>query len=151
MDAGLVEFTAALVALRREHPVFRRRRFFAGRPIRRGDELRDIAWFAPSGEEMTERDWEADLGRCVTVFLNGDAITDHDSRGARVTDDSFLLCFNAHREDVAMTLPGNGYGEQWTVVLDTTTGEVGDGSRQHKGDEPIPVTARSLVVLERTG
>ena len=151
VDAGLVEFTAALTALRREHPVFRRRRFFAGRPIRRGDELRDIAWFAPSGEEMTERDWETDLGRCVAVFLNGDGITDRDSRGARVTDNSFLLCFNAHHEDVVVTLPGNGYGEQWTVVLDTTTGEVGDGSRQYKGDESIPVTARSLVVLERSG
>ena len=150
-DADLVAFVAALTALRRGHPVFRRRRFFAGRPIRRGDELRDIAWFAPSGEEMTGQDWEAGFGPCLTVFLNGDAITDHDSRGARVTDNSFLLCFNAHYEDVAVTLPGNGYGEQWTVVLDTTTGEVGDGSRQHKGDERIPVAARSLVVLERTG
>jgi glycogen operon protein len=151
VDEELVDFTSALATLRRDHPVFRRRRFFAGRPIRRGDELRDIAWFAPSGEEMTEQDWEAGFGPCVTVFLNGEAITDHDSRGARVTDDSFLLCFNAHHEDVAVTLPGNGYGEQWTVVLDTTTGGVGDGSRQHKGDESIPVNARSLVVLERTG
>ena len=100
---------------------------------------------------MTGQDWEAGFGPCLTVFLNGDAITDHDSRGARVTDNSFLLCFNAYYEDVAVTLPGNGYGEQWTVVLDTTTGEVGDGSRQHKGDERIPVAARSLVVLERTG
>jgi glycogen operon protein len=150
-DADLVEFVAALTALRRDHPVFRRRRFFAGRPIRRGDELRDIAWFAPSGQEMTGQDWEAGFGSCVTVFLNGEAITDHDSRGARVTDNSFLLCFNAHHEDVTVTLPGNGYGEQWTVVLDTMTGEFGDGSRQHKGDERIPVNARSLVVLERTG
>ena len=34
---------AVLAALRAGHPVFRRRRFFQGRPIRKGDELRDIA------------------------------------------------------------------------------------------------------------
>ncbi|MGH4021141.1 MAG: glycogen debranching protein GlgX [Pseudonocardiaceae bacterium] len=150
MDADLVEFTGALAALRREHPVFRRRRFFAGRPIRSGDELRDIAWFAPSGKEMTEQDWESDFGRCITVFLNGEGIEDRDSRGQRVTDDSFLLCFNAHHEDLEVWLPGNGYGEHWTVVLDTVTGEVDGDQGAYRGDESITVTARSLVVLERT-
>jgi len=151
VDTDLVDFVSALTTLRREHPVFRRRRFFAGRPIRGGEELRDIAWFTPSGEEMTNEDWASDLGRYVTVFLNGDGISDRDARGARVTDDSFLLCFNAHHKDLDVTLPGNGYGEQWTVVLDTTTGLVANRSRMHKGDECVTVTARSLVVLERTG
>ncbi len=155
VDEELVEFTAALAALRRDHPVFRRRRFFAGRApgirhSRRGDELRDIAWFTPAGEEMTDEDWEADFGRCITVFLNGDGMADRDARGARVTDDSFMLCFNAHQKDMEVTVP-NAYGPEWTVVLDTTTGDVGDGEHTVKADETITVTARSLVVLERTG
>ncbi|HEX2300942.1 MAG TPA: glycogen debranching enzyme, partial [Pseudonocardiaceae bacterium] len=151
VDGDLVEFTAALATLRREHPVFRRRRFFAGRPIRRGDELRDIAWFTPSGEEMTEQDWGVEFGRCLTVFLNGEGIPDLDPRGQRVTDSSFLLCFNAHHEDIEVQLPGNGYGEQWTVVLDTATALVpGTPGPTSAGEGTIPVTARSLVVLERT-
>ncbi|MGH3827526.1 MAG: glycogen debranching enzyme, partial [Pseudonocardiaceae bacterium] len=150
-DQELVTFTAALIAMRREHPVFRRRRFFAGRPIRGGDELRDIAWFTESGEEMTERDWEAQVCQCLTVFLNGEGIPDADARGQRVTDSSFLLCFNAHYEAVAARLPGNGYGQEWTVVLDTASGQSpGLPGITAEGDAKITITARSMVVLERS-
>jgi glycogen operon protein len=160
VDEELLAFTAGLATLRREHPVFRRRRFFAGRPIRRGAELRDIAWFTPSGEEMTEQDWGEYFGRCLTVFLNGEGIPDLDPRGQRVTDSSFLLCFNAHDEDIEVQLPGNGYGQEWTVVLDTATGTppgtpgaggtTGAAGTTAAGEDTITVTARSLVVLERT-
>jgi isoamylase len=150
-DQELRTFTAALIAMRREHPVFRRRRFFAGRPIRGGDELRDIAWFTEFGEEMTERDWEIKVCQCLTVFLNGEGIPDADARGQRVTDNSFLLCFNVHYEDIEVQLPGNGYGQEWTVVLDTATGEPpGTRGITAAGKDKIALTARSLVVLERT-
>ncbi|MBV8539812.1 MAG: glycogen debranching protein GlgX [Pseudonocardiales bacterium] len=150
-DQELATFTAALVAMRREHPVFRRRRFFAGRPIRGGDELRDIAWFTETGEEMTERDWEVKICQCLTVFLNGEGIPDADARGRRVTDNSFLLCFNAHYKDLDVRLPGNGYGQEWTVVLDTATGEPpGLRGITADGDAKITITARSMVVLERS-
>jgi len=150
-DQELLTFTAALIAMRREHPVFRRRRFFAGRPIRGGDELRDIAWFTESGEEMTAQDWEVQVCQCLTVFLNGEGIPDADARGQRVTDNSFLLCFNTHHEDINVQLPGNGYGQAWTVVLDTTTGEPpGTHGLTAPGDAKITITARSLVVLERS-
>jgi isoamylase len=150
-DQELATFTSALIAMRREHPVFRRRRFFAGRPIRGGDELRDIAWFTESGEEMTKPDWEGAICPYLTVFLNGESIPGADARGQRVTDNSFLLCFNTHYEDVAVQLPGNGYGQEWTVVLDTTTGEPpGNRGITAPGDSKITITARSLVVLERS-
>ena len=83
-NASLIGFTAGVLALRHGHPVFRRRRFFAGRPIRarrQGDALPDIAWFTPSGQEMTEQDWDSGFGKCVVAFLNGDGITEPDSRG----------------------------------------------------------------------
>ncbi|MCK2245048.1 MULTISPECIES: glycogen debranching protein GlgX [unclassified Crossiella] len=163
----LLHFTRATARLRREHPVFRRRRFFRGRPVRKGEELRDIAWFTPSGEEMTEQDWESGFGRCIMVFLNGDGITDLDARGERVTDDSFLLCFNAHDGDLELTVPNSGYGNTWAVVLDTATGEALGGSgggvvtgviaggtptraRTVRGGETIKVVDRSLLVLQRT-
>ena len=167
-NGDLIEFTRAVIEMRHNHPVFRRRRYFAGRPIRRGDELRDIAWFTPGGEEMSEQDWESGFGRSIVVFLNGDAIGDLDRRGERVRDDSFLLCFNAHDDDIETTLPGAGYGTEWSVVVDTGSGEVlaesGGGVIVGvvAGDRPteprtiaangtVTTAARSLLVLQRTG
>ncbi|GAA3857230.1 glycogen debranching protein GlgX [Saccharothrix violaceirubra] len=152
-NRDLVEFTGALGAFRRAHPVLRRRRFFQGKPIRKGDELRDIAWFTPSGAEMTERTWEDDFGRCVVVFLNGEGIPDLDQRGMRVLDDSFLVAFNAHHEDIEATLPNADYGPEWTVVVDTATGVVADprtGETVSAGGR-VTLSARSLVVLQRNG
>jgi isoamylase len=150
-NAELAEFTAALAAFRKAHPVFRRRRFFAGRPIRKGEELRDIAWFTPAGEEMTEQNWEDDFGRCIVVFLNGEGIPDLDSRGMRVVDDSFLMAFNAHHEDIQITLPDTEYGPEWRVVVNTTTGEVGGNEKPIAASGQLSLTARSLVVLQRVG
>jgi isoamylase len=151
---SLTSFVAALARLRRDHPVFRRRRFFDGRPIRSGDQLRDIAWFRQDAAEMTEQDWGAGFGRYITVFLNGDAIGDLDRRGERVTDSSFLMCFNAHDVDLQVRLPGESYGREWAVVVDTLSGEahptVPEGARTMHADETVTVAGRSLLVLQRT-
>jgi isoamylase len=122
--ADLASFTAAVSEFRRAHPVFRRRRFFAGRPAPEGDRLRDIVWFSAKGREMTDEDWGAQISRSVMVFLNGNGIPDLDARGEPVIDSSFLLGFNAAPEDVTMKLPGKSYGKRWAVVLDTAGGEV---------------------------
>src|SRR5215831_18369625 len=86
-ERDLLAFTQKLARLRRQHPVFRRRRFFKG-PT-------DIAWLTPAGEEMTEADWRASYAKSVAVFLNGAAITEPDPRGDPITDMKFLLMFNA--------------------------------------------------------
>ena len=74
--ADLLAFTSTVIALRHAHPVFRRRRFFAGKPIRWGDQALDIAWLTPSGEEMTAEHWDSGFGKSLAVFLNGDGIAD---------------------------------------------------------------------------
>jgi len=151
-DRRLLEFTSALTRFRKAHPVFRRRRFFAGTPISKDDELGDIAWFTPSGEKMTEQNWDDGFGKAVMVFLNGAGIPDLDQRGMRVLDDSFLMAFNAHYEDIDMTLPDQDYGDGWRVVVDTATGEVLGESVNERvvtAGGPLKVTARSLTVLQR--
>jgi isoamylase len=120
----LAAFTAAVSEFRRSHPVFRRRRFFAGRPASDGDKLRDIVWFSANGAEMADEDWGGKVSRSVMMFLNGYGIPDLDARGEPVTDSSFLLGFNADPEDVTMVLPDPAYGKRWAVVLDTAAGEV---------------------------
>ncbi len=151
-NADLVEFTSRAIALRTEHPVFRRRRFFAGRPIRSGQEARDIAWLTPAGDEMTPADWDSGFGKSLTVFLNGDGIPYKDPRGERVTDDSFLLCFNAHYEDLEFTLPDGNYGAEWTVDLDTNTptGARDDESAVVRAGTSTTVVSRSVLVLRKT-
>jgi glycogen operon protein len=149
-ETDLVDFTSALTRFRKRHPVFRRRRFFQGKPIRKADELRDLAWFTPLGEEMKEQNWDDAFGKSIAMFLNGDAIADRDVRGIRIVDDSFLLAFNAHHEDIEFTLPNSDYGTSWTVVVDTSTGAVEQpGGDMFEAEGHVNVPARSLVVLQR--
>ena len=132
-NAGLVGFTAGVIALRHGHPVFRRRRFFAGRPSpvraaptgRRWSGLPDIAWFTAlrAGDDRARTGTPASASASWRSST-GEGITEADPRGERVTDDSFLLCLNAHYEDIEVTLPGAEYGERWAIVVDTAAGEV---------------------------
>ena len=145
----LTEFTARLAKLRREHPVFRRRRFFRGRPVK-GSPLEDIGWYTPDGAEMGDDDWDRGYARSVSVFLNGEAIREPDARGERVKDDQFWLLFNGHHEDLDFVLPDVGAGERWTVELDTAAPLRDDAEpRSVKAQEPLCVEARSVVLLRK--
>jgi len=141
VDEQLLRFTTQVSQLRREHPVFRRRRFFDGRPVRRGAgaPLPDIAWFTPDSREMSEEDWEAGFGKSVAVFLNGEGIPDRNARGERVVDDSFIMIFNAHDGSIDFTLPPPEWGAKWEIVLDTATPQLA---------EPAPAAAQSLLTVE---
>jgi isoamylase len=148
-NSDLLTFARKVTKLRKKHPVFRRRRFFEGEPIRTGDEARDISWLTPGGIEMTHDDWSKEFHRCVAVFLNGEAITAPNARGERVVDDSFLLCFNAHDEPVEFEMPDSEYAGQWTVELDTND-PVGHGDQVVNAEETISLPSRSLLVLRKT-
>ncbi|MEC3997716.1 glycogen debranching protein GlgX [Actinacidiphila sp. DG2A-62] len=147
----LHEFVRAMVWLRRDHPVFRRRRFFHGRPVEgTHDELSDIGWFTPEGREMTQRDWQAASAHSLVVFLNGNAISEPGPRGERVTDDSFLLMFNAAPSSQEFSVPAN-HGKEWQVIIDTERPEgvpPGTGELVSAGDRLL-LADRSLVVLQR--
>ncbi|MCS0635473.1 glycogen debranching protein GlgX [Streptomyces sp. LP05-1] len=148
---ALLEFTRSMVWLRRDHPVFRRRRFFHGRPVEgTHDELSDINWFTPDGSEMTSEDWQAAHAKALSVFLNGNAISEPGPRGERIADDSFLLMFNAGAEELEFVVPVN-HGRQWQVVVDTAVPESvrpGQGAKVAAGDR-LTLMGRSMTVLRR--
>ncbi|HEU5156529.1 MAG TPA: glycogen debranching protein GlgX [Streptosporangiaceae bacterium] len=146
-DERLLEFVRALAALRRDHPVFRRRRFFRG--AGRGDGLGDVAWLTPSGDPMTDEAWNAGYAKSLAVFLNGDAISEPDPHGRRVSDDSFLLFFNAHSEAVRFTVPGMEFGERWEYTLDTDDPGLAGGREPVKARDSVDVPGRALIVLRR--
>ncbi|MBZ4018338.1 glycogen debranching protein GlgX [Streptomyces purpurogeneiscleroticus] len=147
---ALLEFVRKMVWLRRDHPVFRRRRFFHGRPMEgTHDELSDISWFTAEGEEMRQRDWQAAHAKSLTVFLNGSAISEPGKRGERISDDSFLLLFNAHGEEKEFTVPMD-HGRQWQAVVDTARPEkVAEGGAKVRAGDTLTLVARSLMVLQR--
>ena len=150
-DTALLKFTRTVSALRAAHPLFRRRRFFDGLPVRRrgAEGLPDISWFQPDGSEMSDEDWDSGFGKSVAVYLNGQGIPDLDARGHRVTDDSFVLCFNAHHEPIEFTLPPEAFGPAWTPVIDTVAGadDGGEASPVRAG-ATVRVGSRGIVVLQ---
>ncbi|VFA82755.1 Glycogen debranching enzyme [Gordonia paraffinivorans] len=148
-NADLLEFTRTAIALRTAHPVFRRRRFFAGKPIRWGTQALDIAWLTPAGVEMTTADWDSGFGKSLAVFLNGHGLEEKDERGERVVDDSFFICFNAHYEPIDFTLPPDSYGLEWVGELDTTC-PTGDSELTASAGDTVTVGGRAVLVLRKT-
>src|SRR5690349_10075252 len=147
----LTEFTGEVAKLRAEHPVFRRRRFFQGRPIQ-GSNIEDIVWLRPDGEPMTPHDWHSGYARTLAVYLNGEGIPERDPLGERVVDDSFLLLFNAHHQATTFTLPGEAYGRMWQVVVDTADPLRARAARKEREAKPggrLRIPARSLLVMQR--
>ncbi len=143
-------FVKRLLTIRRTHPVFRRRRFFAGGPLGMDVQDRDIAWLTPDGKAMEQKDWDFAFGKSIQVYINGSAISERDYHGQRIEDDSFILMFNAHYEDVTFTLPNSNFGAKWEVLIDTT-------QAQGYPQEPeivaaggtVTVAARSTRVLKQ--
>jgi isoamylase len=149
-DRSLLEFTRRVARLRREHPTFRRRRFFRGRPIR-GSDVSDLVWFRPDGEVMTDEEWHAGFVRCFGMALGGRAMEEWDEQGRQIMDDNFLLLFNADGAGIEFTLPDHGPAAGWEVVLDTARPEVQEGEEVYHDGETLPMEGRSLVVLVEHG
>ncbi|MCU1409083.1 MAG: glycogen debranching protein [Microbacteriaceae bacterium] len=146
-DQPLAEFAAAVTRLRKEHPTFRRSRFFDGRPVRRGEgePLPDLVWLTTDGDEMQPEDWDEQRTPSLGVFLNGNGIRERDPRGQEVTDVNFLIYFNAGADDVEVVIPSEEYSPAWEIVVDTA-GEGADSVPRPAGARHT-VFARSLVVL----
>ncbi|MDN5686935.1 MAG: glycogen debranching protein GlgX [Brachybacterium sp.] len=151
LDADQMEmlwFTQSMIELRREHPIFRRRRFLRG--IVRdgaGSTLADVEWLGTDGALMTAEDWDSAQNKCLIVFLNGAGIPEPNLRGQRIIDDSALLLFNASGNDVDFTLPSSDHGENWKVVLGT--GETVEVGAAFAGGDTLTRPGHSLLVLMR--
>lgn len=147
-NADLLEFTRQLTGLRREHPIFRRRKWFQGRAIH-GSQVSDITWFNPDGGEMTDEQWKVGYAKAIGIFLNGEEIASPNARGERIIDDSFLLFFNAYWEAIDFVIPPRFQGLQWIAILDTAEPKfVESQGIIYTKRKNIPVTARSIVILK---
>jgi len=142
-ERSLFRFTCDLVRLRKDNPVFRRRRFFFGRPIR-GTEIKDLYWVRPQSGEMEEQDWNEPSIRSLGMGLVGHQISETDVKGEPIIGDSFLLLFNSHHEDVEFQAGRIGERD-WGVVVDTESNAFVD--RHLTSVRSVRVSARSIQVL----
>ncbi len=141
-DKQLTEFTRTLIALRRGHPVFRRRRFLTGA------EAEELQWFTPAGTRMTVAQWEDPGSRSVALYLDGADDPDRAHDGSPLTDDDFLILVNAWWEPLDFAVPETRPGQTWTPTVDTYEPAGLSLSGPVTAGDHVPVRPRSLIVLQ---
>jgi isoamylase len=144
VDDGLIEYVSRLIHLRREHPVFRRRRFFQGHDPRGASAKPEIVWLRPDGAPMDDHDWTSGFARSLAVILDGSELDELGPRGEPVRDDSFVLLINAGHEPIDFVLPKTEDGKRWIPVLDTAVMPDGD-PRRDDGTPVEPGSVRTVV------
>jgi isoamylase len=148
IDQDMLKFTQQLTHFVRRHPVFNRRRWFQGLPIR-GAGVRDISWFLPNGKEMNDQHWNESHAKSLAIFLYGRGIHSPGPKGEHIIDDSFYLIFNAWHEGLEYILPAAKYGKQWKKVMDTVQNTIcEEEGPEYKSGQSITVEGRSIIVLK---
>jgi|SRR5690554_406703 isoamylase len=142
---SLLDFTRRVIAFRQQHPTLHRRKFFKGREIK-GTHVKDIMWFNPSGDEMTEEEWHDPETRAVAIRLDGREIGEVDGFGTPIVDDHLLIILNASPDTVRFRVPETLRTGDWHVRIDTCEALPPDiGSHSE-----IDVPGRSLIVLSQS-
>ena len=140
-DDGLIAFTAEVLRLRREHPTFRRRRYFQGKSLRG----QDLQWLTPDGVEMSPENWSDPFARCIGAQFHAEGFEEHGPRGEPITDADFLLLLNAHYESIEFRLPEN---TRWRTLVDTGR-DLDPRKASDEQRERYLIGARSLALLIR--
>ena len=113
-DASLVEFTAALLALRRAEPALRHDVWFLGDAAHNGE--RGIVWYRPDGHEMAVDDWHDASQHAFACLINLRGDVTPEGQVAAETGGPVLVCFNPECQPVPFTVPGG----PWELRLDTS-------------------------------
>jgi isoamylase len=145
-ERAFLDFARTCTRIWREQPTIKRRKFFVGRAIR-GDGVKDIAFFGPSGEEMSDDAWNSGFAQCLGMRLAGDLMNEMNERGEPIKGDTLLLLLNAHWEEIAFTLPGTSEGDVWQALVDTADADRPLTARVRLEKESYPLFGRSLVLL----
>ncbi|MBP1707640.1 MAG: glycogen debranching enzyme GlgX [Chloroflexi bacterium] len=146
-EQALLEFTRHIIKINREHPIFHRRSFFQGRPIRPFDEIKDIMWLRSDGQEMTDNDWKSSWLKCIGVLYYGEDHAEVDEKGNPLTDDTLLMIFNSNHDIVQFTLPVTISGGLWEMLIDTNAPDIEENQKIVKSAEPLEVGSLSFLLL----
>jgi glycogen operon protein len=143
-DTALLDFTKHLIAFRRAHPVFRRRRFLAGA------EASELQWFTPAGTEMTAADWADPNARAIAIYLDGSDDPDRAEDGTALLDDDFLVLVNSWWEPLSFVLPPTRPDAEWHAQIDSYDPAAPAGAAGHKAGDQVTAGPRSVAVFRST-
>ena len=136
IDRELMSFTKDVIALRRSHPVFRRRRYLTGK------DATDLRWFTPAGMEMNDENWADPEARSIALFIDGTKDPDATTQENAVVDDDFLIFINAWWEPLTFDVPADVLARPWAVACDTY-----DPGRAYAAAKSLDIGPRSVLVL----
>ncbi len=142
VDVELLAFTRRLVALRRQHPVFRRQRFLVGSAA-----ATELGWFTPAGKAMTDKDWSDSSALAIGIYLDGSDEPDRAADGSLLTDDDFLVFVNAWWQPLDFVVPKTHAGTTWRTEIDTHDPQTSGTPALVAAGSTVPVGPRSVVVL----
>jgi isoamylase len=148
-DGDIMDFTRKMIAIRSQHPVFCRTRWFKGKPVKDGH-ADDIAWFLPDGSEMSDENWNNDYAKSLAVFLNGQGLHTTTYEGEPIVDDSFYIVFNAHYEELEFVLPNEKFGKQWRKIVDTSQTDLNGENGDFGPGDKIIVNGRTAMLFINT-
>ncbi len=97
-------FVRRVFALRRAHPVLRRRAHFSGHPLAEAG-VKDVTWIRPDGVELGAGDWQRPDLRALGMLIHGHATDEVDERGVLLCGETLLLLMNQAPEPVRWQLP----------------------------------------------
>lgn len=145
IDAEFLDFTRAMIAFRKAHPILRQKRFLHSRE-RALDGREDLFWWREDGQPMTEADWVDPARRILCAEMRTAAGTPPYA----VLETALFLVFNAG-DACTVALPAPTGGMVWCRAVDSTRA----GQRP---PEPVagpsvdcPGDAVLAFVLERCG
>lgn len=142
----MFDFTRKIVELRKDSPIFRRRRFFLGRRVH-GAGVKDIRWLRPDGKDMKDSEWNSSYVRVLGMLLNGQAMEEYDERGRRIKDAVYLLLVNSYWEDISFVVPKKQEHWKWEVLVDTFNPGLMENGTVVSGK--IDLKARSFMLLRK--
>ncbi|MFY9930683.1 MAG: glycogen debranching protein GlgX [Streptosporangiaceae bacterium] len=140
-DAALLDYTRNLIAFRRAHPVFRRRRFLAGA------EASQLQWFTPAGTPMDGADWADPGARALAIYLDGSGDPDRAEDGTPMLDDDFMVLVNSWWEPLGFVLPAARPDAEWHTEIDSYDPASPAGAGKRQAGDQVTVSPRSIVVL----
>ena len=129
--------SAPSARLRRERPVFAQAGFLHGNVLSAygSENVRDVCWQRPDGQEMEEPDWHTSDPKTVAMVL--------------AAPDKYraVVCFNAFEEELSFSFDGPLSRFAWRELVSTVEGTVYPADDGPARKAPFVVPGRSVLAV----
>ena len=95
---------------------------------------------------MSQEEWETSFIRCMGMLLNGELMHEMDEYGNLLKSDILLILVNSYWEPINFTLPHEGLGLEWKVLVDTDRTDL--NGKKKIVESVYEIQSRSMVLLK---